>query len=199
MAHNGAGYERGADNAVNPFEVLGILPTRDLSLAALLRHANRTVARHVFERDGPGSGATAGPNVPIWSQVNEARQALQEGTFEGHKNAWRGTRLSWNPLAAVGSDAARQPPPTSSSKQACCNIEETRLTRCPQCRHADAAASAASLLPLRRPRHPPPIPPLLVKVAEVQIVPSACLRTPMTPWRRSPRKPVGCRMPRWSS
>ena len=117
-ARNGAAYEldyRGSP--VNPFWVLGILPSETLTLPELQRFVRLRVSPHVVERDATKCGKTTGPNVPLWRQTNAAIQGLQSNKdFASAIRHWTPCRpLLWNPLAAPGSDAARQPPPTPPS------------------------------------------------------------------------------------
>jgi hypothetical protein len=100
---------------INPFEVVGILPSSQLTIDDIRRHIRRVVVPHVFERD-QSRGASVGVDVPTWAQVNHARdELLAPGALGPLQRRWRrSTRMHWNPRAAPGSAAALCPPPSAS-------------------------------------------------------------------------------------
>lgn len=99
-----------ARNELDPFAVLGLHADIDeLSMRGARSHYRTVVMPHVFE--APGKPRTIGPRVPTWSQVNDAKKELLDGSqsdFKALKTAWKHRSVQvWNPFAPVGSDAAK--------------------------------------------------------------------------------------------
>ena len=82
-----------------------------ITIGGIRLHTRKVVMKHVFER-GKKPAATSGPNVPTWSQVNQAKDMLTEsqGRLDALRIKWAPVSMqTWNPFAAPGSNKAKQP------------------------------------------------------------------------------------------
>lgn len=99
----------------NPFAVLCLLPDPNLSLRVVKSHTRRHVVPHVAipgTSTDPTDAPTHGPRVPIWVQVNNAKELLtaSETKFAEAKVNFAGRTLqTWDCYAKPGTAAAKLP------------------------------------------------------------------------------------------
>lgn len=118
-AGNGSVFEdQRARGVFDPWAVLGLQPSNiEITAAAIRLHVRKVVILHVFER-GVTPADTTGPNVPTWSQVNEAKGMMEkdEDVLRLRAKWWGISMQTWNPFVKPGDPRALLPPPNDRGK-----------------------------------------------------------------------------------
>lgn len=117
--NNGALFaDQIARGVFDPWACFGLhADNPSIDLRAVRLHFHKVVMPHVFERGEAGAKTTA-HNVPIWSQVNRARDELSsDQRLHASRIPWRFNSVQvWNPYAVPGSAEAKIPLATTASK-----------------------------------------------------------------------------------
>lgn len=102
--------EQTARGQLDVFSVLGLAAETPEITVQQIKLQFILCLKHVFERQ-KGQALTTARNVPTWAQLNVAKENLSSKQKILHAvDIWKYTSVQvWNPLAPVGSAAAKVP------------------------------------------------------------------------------------------